>query len=107
MADLLAATVAFAVLVVVALAVLVLATVAPLYAALQLAESRGFSAARWTVLTGGLVLLGLAVAYVLHRHDAPLPLQLLPLLVGWAGPLLLRLLDPAQAGLGGRAGLHE
>lgn len=108
MIDLLVATVAFSVVVLLLLVAAVLLVVAPLYAALQMADSRGFSTARWTVVSSLAVLAGLATAYVLHqRGGIPEPVSLLPLPLTWAGPALLWVLDPAQQRIGGRAGLHE
>ncbi|MFN2523779.1 MAG: hypothetical protein ABR614_10785 [Mycobacteriales bacterium] len=107
MVDVLVATVAFVVVATVLLAGLVLVTVAPLYVALQMADTRRFSTARWAVVAGFAVVVGLGAAYVLRSHDVPKLVPLVPLALTWTGPLLLWLLDPSQTRLGGRAGLHE
>jgi hypothetical protein len=107
MVDVLVATVAFVVVLALVLVGLVLVTVAPLYVALQMAESCGFSTFRWALVAGFAVLVGLGAAYVLHGHDVPKLLPALPLALTWTGPLLLWLLDASQTQIGGRAGLHE
>ncbi|MCU1673052.1 MAG: hypothetical protein JWN77_1165 [Frankiales bacterium] len=107
MVDVLVATVAFVVVLAVLLVGLVLVTVAPVYAALQMAETRGFSTFRWALVSAAAVLVGLGAAYVLRGHDVPKLLPLLPLVLTWTGSLLLWLLDASQTRLGGRAGLHE
>jgi hypothetical protein len=111
MVDLLVATVAFVLVVALALLALVALVVLPLYAALQMADSRRFSTARWAAFTAIGVIAGLGHAYVLHRSDdgprlLPL-LPLLPLVLTWAGPGVLWLLDGRQERVGGRAGRHE
>ena len=102
-------TVAGATLIAVALLVaLVLVTVAPLYVTLQMAGSRRFSPARWTVFSVVASLAALAYAYLLHAHSSlPTPVGLLPLALAWAGPGMLWLLEPKQHRIGGRAGRHE
>ena len=107
MIDLVVATVAFTVVVAVLLVGAVLVTVAPLYAALQMADARRFSTTRWAVVTGALIAIGLAYAWRLHSGDLPTVVALLPLALTWAGPAALWLLDESQARIGGRAGLHE
>jgi hypothetical protein len=97
----------FTVLVALLVAALVLVTVAPLFVALQMADARRFSTGRWGALAGGAVVVGVAASYVLHSHDAPRLLVLLPLLVTWAGPAALWMLEPGESRFGGRAGLHE
>ena len=108
MVDLLVATVAFVLVVAVLLVALVVLVVLPLYAALQMADTRRFSTARWAVLTAVGIVAGLGYAYVLHRgDDTPRLLPLLPLAATWAGPAVLWLLDGRQERVGGRAGRHE
>ena len=107
MIDLVVATVAFSVVVAVLLVGAVLVTVAPLYAALQMADARRFSTTRWAVVSGVLVALGLGYAWRLHSGDVPTVVALLPLVVTWAGPAGLWLLDGSQERIGGRAGRHE
>jgi hypothetical protein len=107
MVGLLVATVTFTLIVVVILAVLVAVTVLPAYVAVQMAEARRFSTTRWFVLAAVTVLLGLAFAYVLHDHDRSRLLVALPLVLTWAAPAGLWLLEPGQTRIGGRAGLHE
>jgi len=106
--DLVVTTFAFALVVAVVTAVLVAVTVLPLFVALQMADARGFSPARWVVVTGAGIAVGLGSAYVLHgRESSPRLLPLVPLLLTWVGPSLLLLLAPSQRLLGGRAGQHE
>ena len=107
MIDLLVATVAFTLVVAVVLVVAVAVTVAPMYAALQMADTRRFSTTRWGLLTATCVLVGLALAYVLHGRDVPEVLAALPLVLTWAGPSVLWLLDEKSERVGGRAGRHE
>lgn len=108
MTDLLVSTVAFTLVVAVLTAGLVLVTVGPLYLALQLADRRGFSPARWTVISAVGVVAGLFAAYALHkRESAPSYAVVLALLLTYLGPFVLLTLTPAQQALGGRAGRHE
>ena len=107
MIGLLVATVTFTLIVVLVLAVLTAVTVVPVYAAVQMAETRRFSTTRWFGISLATVLLGLAAAYKLHEHDVSRPLVVLPLLLTWAAPGVLWLLEPSQVRLGGRAGRHE
>ena len=107
MGGLLIATVTFTLIVIVLLAVLVSLTVLPLFIALQMAEARRFSTGRWGAIGAVTVLAGLVGAYLLHRHDAPRLVVVLPLVLTWAAPIILWLLEPAQTRIGGRAGAHE
>lgn len=107
MGGLLVATVTFTVLVALLLAALVAVTVLPVFVSLQLAERRRFSTARWFVVSSVGVLLGLGVAYVLHKHGVSRFVQSVPLVLTWVGPAVLWLLEERQVGLGGRAGRHE
>jgi multidrug efflux pump subunit AcrB len=108
MVGLLVSTVLVTAIVAVALAGLVAVTVAPLYVALEMADTRRFSTGRWTLVSAMGIVLGLGYAYVLHRgHPLPLAVTVLPLALTWIGPGLLWLLEPSQERLGGRAGAHE
>ena len=102
------ATFAFTLIAALATAAVVAVTVLPLYAALQMAEVRRFSTARWMALSTAGVLIGLAGAYKLRgQDDLPSYVALVPLALTWTGPALLWLLDRGQQRVGGRAGLHE
>jgi ABC-type transport system involved in cytochrome c biogenesis permease component len=90
------------------LALLTAVTVLPVFTARQLAEARRFSTARWSVVASVAVLLGLGGAYRLHQHHGTSTLMAaLPLLLTWAGPAGLWLLEEGQSRVGGRAGRHE
>jgi hypothetical protein len=107
MIGLLVATVTFTLIVIVVLAVLVAVSVLPIYVAVQMAESRRFSTTRWFGVASVTVLVGLAGGYLLHRHDLPRIVVLLPVALTWGAPIVLWLLESGQVRLGGRAGLHE
>lgn len=108
MGGLLVTLIVFSLAVAVGTALLVAVTVVPLYVALNMADGRGFSTARWFVVSGLLIAVGLGYAYLLHAHTkVPTPVALLPAVLTWAGPGLLWLLEPGQTRLGGRAGRHE
>lgn len=108
MVDLLLAVVTVAVLVAAGLALLSAVTLAPFVVALQLAERDGLSPARWGAVTLVCSVLGLLVVLLLLRGDGvSTPIALLPLALTWAGPVLLRVVDPQDARLAGRAGRHE
>ena len=108
MLDLLLAVAAAALLTAVALALLSAVTLVPFVVALSLAERRGFSTGRWGAVTLAGAVTGLLLAGVLLTGDrVPAPLALLPLLLGWTGPVVLRLLSEQDTALGGRAGRHE
>src|SRR4051794_9134461 len=108
MVDLVVAMVLFTAIVAVLTALAVAVTVAPVYVALNMADSRRFSTGRWALVSGAGVVLGVGYAYMLHRsHDLPLVITALPLALTWVGPGLLWLLEPGQVKLGGRAGAHE
>jgi hypothetical protein len=107
MGGLLVATVTFTLIVIVLLAVLVAVTVLPVFVALQMADARRFSNARWGAISLVTVALGLSVAYLLHKHDASRVLVALPLVLTWAAPGALWLLETQQTSIGGRPGLHE
>jgi hypothetical protein len=107
MADMLVAMVVFTLIVAVLLAVGVAVTLLPAYVALQLADARHFSTARWFAVSAVGILGGLGLAYLLHRSGAPVVVAVLPLVFTWLGPAVLSLLNEDQATLGGRAGRHE
>jgi multidrug efflux pump subunit AcrB len=107
MVGLLVATVTFTVLVALLLAVLVAVTVLPVFVSLQMADVRRFSTARWFGVSAVGVLLGLAIAYLLHKHGVSRFVQPVPLVLTWIGPAMLWLLEERQVALGGRAGRHE
>ena len=107
MLGMLVTTVTFTLIVIVVLAVLVAVTVLPTYVAVQMAETRRFSTTRWFGVAAVTVLGGLLCSYVLHRHGVSRVVVVVPLILTWAAPMLLWLLEPGQAKLGGRAGAHE
>src|SRR3954470_9331743 len=107
MVGLLVTLVTFTVLVALVVALLVAVTVVPIFVALQMADVRRFSTGRWGALSVAGVLVGLGLAYLLHKHDAPRLVLVLPLVLTWAAPAVLWILAPEQTRLGGRAGLHE
>jgi multidrug efflux pump subunit AcrB len=107
MVDLIVSTVAFTVIVALVLAVLVALTVLPVFVALQMADARRFSTARWFAFAGLAVVVGLGLAYLIHKRDLPGFVAVIPLFLTWAGPAALWLLEEGQTRVGGRAGLHE
>lgn len=107
MIGLLVATVVFLGLVCLVLVVLVAVTALPLFVALQMADARRFSTGRWTWVASAGIVVGLGMTYVLHKHDAPRIVTVLPLALTWIGPALLWLLEEGQVRVGGRAGQHE
>lgn len=108
MGGMLVATVTFTFIVVVLLAVLVAVTVVPVFVALQMADARHFSTWRWLVFSSITIAAGLGWAYLLHKHDGvPRIVAALPLVLTWAGPAALWLLEEGQTRWGGRAGVHE
>jgi type II secretory pathway component PulK len=105
--DLLLAVVAVAVLVAVALALLAAVTLVPFVVALQMADARRFSTARWGAVALLGSALGLAAALVVLRAErVPDLVGLLPLALTWLGPGALWLLTGEEARIGGRAGRH-
>ena len=108
MGGLLVTLIVFTLAVALGTAALVAVTVLPLYVALNMADARGFSTTRWLVFAGLLVAAGVGYAYLLHSHTkVPTLLALLPLVLTWAGPGALWLLEAGQTRVGGRAGRHE
>jgi multidrug efflux pump subunit AcrB len=108
MVGLVVSTVTFTVIVALLLAVLVALTVLPVFVALQMADARRFSTTRWLGVSALAVLVGLGLAYLLHNRDGvPGIVAVLPVVLTWAGPALLWLLEEGQTGIGGRAGVHE
>ena len=108
MGDLLLAALVFPLLVALAVALLAALTLVPFLVALQMADARRFSTARWGAVTIVASLLGLALALLVARSDSlPALAVLIPLAVTWAGPAALRLLTGEEELVGGRAGRHE
>lgn len=108
MLDLLLAAVSLSLICALGLALLAAVTLAPFVVALQMADARAFSAARWGTVTLAGSLLGLAVALLVYRSGSLANIAaLLPLLLTWAGPGALWLLSGEEALIGGRAGAHE
>jgi hypothetical protein len=109
MVGLLVATVTFTLIVIVVVALLVAVTVVPAYIAVQMAETRRFSTTRWFGIASATIGLGLLGSYELHHHHHHVSriLVVLPLVLTWAAPAVLWLLEAGQVRLGGRAGAHE
>ena len=108
MLDLLLSAVAFPLILALALALLAAVTLAPFVVALQMADRRVFSTARWGAVAIGFSLLGLALFAVFYRSDRiPTLAALMPLALTWGGPGALWLLTGEEAEVGGRAGAHE
>ena len=108
MIDLLLAAVAFPLIVALSLALLAAVTLVPFVLALQMADTRAFSTARWgtVALLGSLV--GIALALRFYRSDSiPDAASLLPLVFTFAGPAGLWLLTGEEVAVGGRSGAHE
>ena len=83
-------------------------TVLPVFVTLQMTETRRFSTFRWFLLSSAAVLAGLGCAFLLHRHtDLSVWVAGLPVVLSWAAPAVVWLLEPGQDRVGGRAGLHE
>src|SRR3954469_10407340 len=99
--------VTFTLIVVVVLAVFVAVTVAPVYLAVQMAEARRFSTTRWFGIAAATVAVGLLGSYEFHAHHVPRLLVVLPVVLTWAAPAVLWLLEAGQVRIGGRAGAHE
>jgi hypothetical protein len=106
--DLLLAAIVFPLIVAVLLAVLALVTLVPFVVALQMAESRGFSTARWGAVALATSLLALLGALLVLRSDTiAAPAAVLPLVLAAAAPGVLWLLSGDETEIGGRAGRHE
>ena len=97
MLDALLAALVVAVLVALAVGALYAVTVVPFLLVVGRAERRGLSTSRWAGVVLAAVLLGLALALLAWRADAPRLLQALPLLLGFAPALALGL-DRTRAG---------
>lgn len=93
------------VLAVTVLALLVGLTVVPFVRAVDLAEQRGFSPARWGVAAA--VGSGLALLLVAAAVKGPRLLLLPAVLLAWVVPLSLQLLSRRLVRVGGRSGAHE
>ncbi len=108
MLDLLLAAVVFPLILAIGLAGLAAVTLAPFVVALQMADARSFSTARWGAVALVGSVLGLLLALAFYRSDRiPAVAALLPLTFTWAGPGLLWLLTGKETLVGGRAGAHE
>jgi hypothetical protein len=107
MVGLLVATVTFTLIVIIVVALLVAVTVVPAYVAVQMAETRRFSTTRWFGIAAVTTGLGLLGSYELHHHHVSRILVVLPLVLTWAAPAALWLLEAGQVRVGGRAGAHE
>jgi len=95
--DALLAALVAAALVALAVALLYAVTVAPFLLVVGAAERRGLSTARWAGVVLAAVLLGLALAVLAWRAGGDRLLTVLPLLLGFAPVLALRL-DRRRAG---------
>ena len=108
MLDLLLAALAFPLIVALGLALLAAFTLVPFFVALQMADARAFSTARWGAIALAGSAVGLLLALVFYRSDRISTLAaLLPLSFTWTGPGLLWLLTGEEARVGGRSGAHE
>ncbi len=106
MVDLVLATLTLALIVVVVGAAGLALTVVPFVRTVDMAEQRGLSTARAGAFALALIALGLLGALVVYRGDRPTALLLVPLVLTWAGPLAMSLLERGQTRLAGRAGEH-
>lgn len=86
-------------------AVLAAVSAVPFVVAVDMAERRGFSTARWGALELVLLVAAAAVGYLAWKHT----LVLLPfgMVLAWVIPLLLALLSGREETLGGYQGAHE
>ena len=108
MGDLLLAALVFPLLVALGLALLAALTLVPFVVALQMADARRFSTARWGAVAITCSLVGLALAALVVRSDTlPTAGALVPLALTWGGPAALWLLTGEEELVGGRAGRHE
>ena len=104
MLDALVAAGVVALLVAAAMAVLYAVTVVPFLVTVGLAERRGCSTGRWAGLSLAAVLLAVGLALVGVLTDAPRPVLVGALAVGFVPAVVLALRSQT---LGGRAGRHE
>lgn len=108
MLDLLASATAFTAIVAVLLFALAGLTVVPFVVACGMAERRGFAPTRWGAVALVASSLGLLLCLVLVTRTAlPWPVGVLPVVLTWAAPGVLWLLEGTEQALGGRAGRHE
>lgn len=107
MVDLLLATVSIALIVAVVGAAALAVTVVPFVRTVDMAERRRLSTVRAGAFALAFIGLGLLGALVVYRGDRPTVLVLVPLVLTWAGPLAVSLLEEGQVRLGGRPGAHE
>lgn len=106
MVDLLLATVTVLVLLSVGGLALLGLTVVPFVLAGELADRRGASGAAWSGLVLLAVVIGAVGAYGVRAAGLPLPVVVVPLLLGWAAPAWLSVF-PSSAGRLGSRGQHE
>ncbi len=104
--DLVAATAAFTLIVAVGAAVAIAVTALPWLRAVEMAQSRQFSTARWGILSLAFSGCGLLLAALLARA-LPAGFAVLGLALCWAAPGVLWMLEPGQTMLGGRVGRHS
>ena len=84
-------------------------TALPFVVALDMADRRSFSSARWgLVQVSSLALTAVALFGAVRKHTSPWAVVLIVLaaMVAWLPPLVLSLLSGREE-LGGRAGAHE
>jgi hypothetical protein len=105
--DLLLATVSIALVVAVLVAAALAVTVVPFVLTVDMAERRRLSTVRAGAFSLVTIALGLLGALVVYRGDRPTVLVLVPLVVTWAGPMAMAVLEEGQARIGGRPGAHE
>lgn len=86
---------------------LVLLVVVPFVVTVDQAERRGFSTARWGAVSIGAVVVMAALAYWIEAGDHTRVIHVVPVALGLLPPLVVSLLDPAQAKVGGTQGAHE
>lgn len=106
MGDLLLATLAFTAVVALGLLALAAVTLVPFVLALQTAERRGFSTARWGAVSLVASVAGVLLVLLVLRSEAPRWGVLPPLVLAWAAPVALWATSGSER-LGGRAGRHE
>ena len=107
MVDLLLATVSIALIVVVVGAAALAVTVVPFVLSVDMAERRRLSTVRAGTFSLVAIVLGLLGALVVYRGDRPTVLVLVPLVLTWAGPMAMTMLEEGQVRIGGRPGAHE
>ena len=99
------AVLAVAAVVVAVCAAFVVLVVLPFVLTLDLADRRGFSTMRWGAVSLVDAVLALATASLVLKHSALL--LALSVVLAWAAPLALSLMDRTQVRLGGYQGQHQ